>query len=262
MVSATDTHTGQVARAYTLAQGDTFREYFENIKAGNFYLVARDLAAEMLTSETLAWLDAAFWNSGHDFGMGKRLITGIGRIDQGVRVVLRGELKHRPRLRTLIWGRITWCPSPGFRRSSTFRPNGPPAAGWSARCAWQERLLDRRPRLSLAAAGFGVGSSRRAGRETERRRSGPDRGPSQVVAQGRAHARSVPARCRARPCRQAVDAPGEGPGKPRKDAASRGTGFGPRQLTNSGYTSERSSTRPVLSPMRSTGTPSWLSTVR
>ena len=156
MVSATDTHTGQVARAYTLAQGDTFREYFENIKAGNFYLVARDLTAEMLTSETLAWLDAAFWNSGHDFGMGKRLITGIGRIDQGVRVVLRGELKHRPRLRTLIWGGSTWCPSPGSRRLSTFRPNGPPAAGWSARCAWQERLLDR-----LAAAGFGVGSSRR-----------------------------------------------------------------------------------------------------
>ena len=127
MVSATDTHTGQVARAYTLAQGDTFREYFENIKAGNFYLVARDLAAEMLTSETLAWLDAAFWNSGHDFGMGKRLITGIGRIDQGVRVVLRGELKHRPRLRTLIWGLIhlvSFTRIPAFVYVSTQRAAG------------------------------------------------------------------------------------------------------------------------------------------
>ena len=114
-------------RAYTLAQGDTFREYFENIKAGNFYLVARDLAAEMLTSETLAWLDAAFWNSGHDFGMGKRLITGIGRIDQGVRVVLRGELKHWPRLRTLIWGRIhlvSFTRIPAFVYVSTQRAAG------------------------------------------------------------------------------------------------------------------------------------------
>ena len=33
-------------------------------------------------------------------------------------------------------------------------------------------------------------------------------------------------------------------------------------IANPGYTSERSSTCPVLSPMRSTGTPNWLSTVR
>ena len=36
----------------------------------------------------------------------------------------------------------------------------------------------------------------------------------------------------------------------------------PENFANPGYTSERSSTCPVLSPMRSTGTPNWLRTVR
>ena len=60
----------------------------------------------MLTVEMLSWLNVAFWNSGPDFGMGKRLITGISRIDQGVRAVLGGKLWNRPRLRALLWGLI------------------------------------------------------------------------------------------------------------------------------------------------------------
>jgi predicted metal-dependent phosphoesterase TrpH len=39
VITATDTHTGQVATAYTLAQGNTFDEWFANVKAGKAKLV-------------------------------------------------------------------------------------------------------------------------------------------------------------------------------------------------------------------------------
>ena len=44
--------------------------------------------------------------TGGKSGYGKRLITGISRIDQGLRAVLGGKLRNRPRLRALLWGLI------------------------------------------------------------------------------------------------------------------------------------------------------------
>ncbi len=41
--------------------------------------------------------------TGGKSGYGKRLITGISRIDQGVRAALGGKLRNRPRLRALLW---------------------------------------------------------------------------------------------------------------------------------------------------------------
>jgi hypothetical protein len=104
-VSTTDSHTGGIANAYTLAPGETFREYFANIKAGNFFLVARDLTVSVMTHQIVNWLDTAF--KPEDALEGKAISTGNQRLDHFLNVLLSGALDERPfsyRLaRSLTW---------------------------------------------------------------------------------------------------------------------------------------------------------------
>lgn len=60
MAAVTDTHIGDIGRAYTVARGSTFREFFENIARGEAYLVARDLSLKLLKEEINTWIDLLF----------------------------------------------------------------------------------------------------------------------------------------------------------------------------------------------------------
>lgn len=50
--AATDTHVGDVGRAFTLARGDTFKEFFGNIAARKAHLCPADLTLPRLKEET------------------------------------------------------------------------------------------------------------------------------------------------------------------------------------------------------------------
>ena len=56
MMCNTDTHTGHIGEAYTLAPGETFREYFNNIAAGEYRLVVRDIDANSFNQELNDWV--------------------------------------------------------------------------------------------------------------------------------------------------------------------------------------------------------------
>jgi predicted metal-dependent phosphoesterase TrpH len=60
IVAATDTHSGNVAEAFTLAPGNTFREYWDNIVAGNSCIVRKDLNMKLITAEVNARISQAF----------------------------------------------------------------------------------------------------------------------------------------------------------------------------------------------------------
>lgn len=51
LVAGTDTHIGSVGSVYSLARGDTFLEYFENIKSGRSFIVPNDMTAQRLVHE-------------------------------------------------------------------------------------------------------------------------------------------------------------------------------------------------------------------
>ena len=58
VTSGSDGHFGDVgAMGYTLAHGDTFKEYWENIVKGNAYLVKQNLAADTLRRYVLETID-------------------------------------------------------------------------------------------------------------------------------------------------------------------------------------------------------------
>jgi len=57
ILAATDTHIGEIGRAYTLAKGRTFREYFQAIERRDAFLVPQDLTLELLKDEILIWIE-------------------------------------------------------------------------------------------------------------------------------------------------------------------------------------------------------------
>ncbi|MEW6238780.1 MAG: PHP domain-containing protein [Candidatus Omnitrophota bacterium] len=60
ILASTDTHIGRIAQSYTLAKGDTFREYFANISQGNAYIIPQDLDLQNLNSEIVGWIELLF----------------------------------------------------------------------------------------------------------------------------------------------------------------------------------------------------------
>lgn len=60
MVCTTDSHTGHQGESYTLAKGETFREFFANVAAGEYRLVAEDLTRNNLTTEVQRWVEHFF----------------------------------------------------------------------------------------------------------------------------------------------------------------------------------------------------------
>ncbi|HIH74690.1 MAG TPA: PHP domain-containing protein [Methanosarcina sp.] len=60
LVATTDSHTGGMGSVYTLAKGDSFREYFDNIKNGRSHIVIEGGVRRHLTKELNAWVELVF----------------------------------------------------------------------------------------------------------------------------------------------------------------------------------------------------------
>ena len=56
LITGTDTHTGNIAGAYTLAQGDTFNEWFENVKNHKGVLVAEKTSDHFFDIEAYQYM--------------------------------------------------------------------------------------------------------------------------------------------------------------------------------------------------------------
>jgi predicted metal-dependent phosphoesterase TrpH len=97
MIAATDTHSGMIAKIYTLARGDTFREYFKNIASGDALLVASDLTKEDLIQEVNTWIDLIFNPQTMNQEMAN-FSTGIGYVDKLVRTLASETLRGSPRI--------------------------------------------------------------------------------------------------------------------------------------------------------------------
>ncbi len=96
LVAATDTHSGMVGKIYTIAKGETFREFFRNIKKGNSYIVVRDLTREDLVEEINAWIGLVF--SLETAAGAPGCSTGISYLDKVIHALTSETLRDFPRL--------------------------------------------------------------------------------------------------------------------------------------------------------------------
>jgi predicted metal-dependent phosphoesterase TrpH len=64
VVATTDTHVGDVGRAFTLARGVTFPEYFDQIRMGRSFIVPADLTPSRLKEETAIRIRQLFDKAG------------------------------------------------------------------------------------------------------------------------------------------------------------------------------------------------------
>ncbi|MCQ1536047.1 PHP domain-containing protein [Methanosarcina sp. KYL-1] len=85
IVATTDSHTGKFGQVYTLAKGESFREYFRNIEKGRNYIVTEDLTREFLIEEMNTWIDLIFEKSRKSQEI-KTFLTGIKSLDTMVRL--------------------------------------------------------------------------------------------------------------------------------------------------------------------------------
>ena len=97
IMAATDTHIGDIGKAYTVAQGETFREFYNNIRDGKAYIMPQDLTLNALKNETNAWIDLIF---NLDVNPTKKNhYTGIRPVDALINMGTRGTLTTSRRLK-------------------------------------------------------------------------------------------------------------------------------------------------------------------
>lgn len=97
IVATTDTHSGKLGQVYTLAKGNSFREYFRNIEKGRNYIVPEDLTRELLIEEMNTWIDLIFEKSQKNRDI-KNYLTGIKSLDTMVKISRSTLLNYSPKL--------------------------------------------------------------------------------------------------------------------------------------------------------------------
>jgi len=100
LAATTDSHTGGMGAVYTLAKGDSFREYFDNIKNGRSYMVVEGGARRHLTKELDAWVELVFSmdrNAGGEVGF----TTNVRTFDRLIGFFANGRIREFPRINGL-----------------------------------------------------------------------------------------------------------------------------------------------------------------
>lgn len=83
IIATTDTHIGKIGQSYTMSQGSSFSEFFQNIKNRKSWIAPQDLNFANLNSEIVGWLDLLF--TYENVLKGRTRFTGIHVVDRFIR---------------------------------------------------------------------------------------------------------------------------------------------------------------------------------
>lgn len=121
LVAATDTHSGRIGRVYTLARGDTFTEFFNNIRNGNSYIVVEDLTREDVVEETNAWIGLIFSTA---LVQDPSCSTGINYLDKTIHILSSETLRDFPRIGRMVMNLAYRISNSGLPAALYFRSEG------------------------------------------------------------------------------------------------------------------------------------------
>jgi predicted metal-dependent phosphoesterase TrpH len=101
LVANTDSHTGHMGTVYTLAKGETFREFFNNITNGRSYLAIEGGPQRHLTKEINSWVELVFSMDRHireemDF------TTKVSSFDRLINLFANERVREFPRINHML----------------------------------------------------------------------------------------------------------------------------------------------------------------
>lgn len=100
VVATTDSHTGGMGAVYTIAKGETFKEFFENIKRGKSYIVVEGGTRRHLTKELNSWVELVFSmdrNTRNEINF----TTNVYSFDRIISIISNEKMKDFPRINSL-----------------------------------------------------------------------------------------------------------------------------------------------------------------
>jgi len=100
VVATTDSHTGGMGAVYTIAKGETFKEFFENIKRGKSYIVVEGGTRRHLTKELNSWVELVFSmdrNTRNEINF----TTNVCSFDRIISIIANEKMNDFPRINSL-----------------------------------------------------------------------------------------------------------------------------------------------------------------
>jgi|GEM_PF-1925166 len=96
IAASSDSHTGRPGGAFIIADGKNFRDFWDNVKSGNAYIMRRDMGTWDVMREASLIINQAFSASTHP-RIDKRYIpsTGFSPFDRIAKSVTSGSLKNQ-----------------------------------------------------------------------------------------------------------------------------------------------------------------------
>jgi len=100
LAATTDSHTGGMGAVYTLAKGETFREFFQNIKKGRSYIVVEGGTRRHLTKELSSWIELVFSMDTH-LREDLNFTTNVWSFDRAINFFANDRIRESPRINSL-----------------------------------------------------------------------------------------------------------------------------------------------------------------
>lgn len=94
IVASSDSHTGNPGVGYVVAEGKNFRDFWDNVKEGNAYIMRRDMNGRAIMQEASLMINHAFKANTRRKSRGYTPATGIDAFDTIAKSVTSGKLKN------------------------------------------------------------------------------------------------------------------------------------------------------------------------
>ena len=103
IVAGSDSHTGNPGNCLVLAEGKNFKEFWENVKKGNAYVVRKDMGTRDIVREASRIINQAFKARKRPrFGRAYTPATSVQTFDAVMKSVTSGKLRNRFIARKII----------------------------------------------------------------------------------------------------------------------------------------------------------------
>lgn len=100
LAATSDSHTGGMGTVYTLAKGENFREFFENVKKGKSYIVVEGGTRRHLTNELSSWIELVF-SMDRQLREDINFTTNVWSFDRVIKLFANERIKEFPQINSL-----------------------------------------------------------------------------------------------------------------------------------------------------------------
>lgn len=101
IAATTDSHTGGMGAVYTLAKGDTFGEFFDNVRKGKSHIVVEGGTRRHLTQEFSSWVELVF-SMDRQIREERDFTTNVQSYDRLIGLFANDRVRKLPAINSLV----------------------------------------------------------------------------------------------------------------------------------------------------------------